>query len=203
MYYLSGCFSCCMESGVRIYNVEPLVEKCHYGKVNVSQLQSLKIFCRHRNCGKCGQVWNAISHQFNRVGVRGHPADVFRQHPTNIWWFSKEVYSRNNVSVINTGSADEKGQVKSTNKCSNTRQIDFFCRIIVALLTSIHVFSFPAPTQRLFSLETIRNPRGLLELSPLAAGEKQIIIFPGHKVGSVQILVNSTLTFFINYQIGL
>lgn len=26
-----GCFTCCMESGLRIYNVEPLVEKSFYG----------------------------------------------------------------------------------------------------------------------------------------------------------------------------
>lgn len=25
-----GCFTCCMESGLRIYNVEPLVEKAHF-----------------------------------------------------------------------------------------------------------------------------------------------------------------------------
>nr|CAD7412073.1 unnamed protein product [Timema poppensis] len=26
-----GCFSCCMETGLRIYNVDPLVEKAHFG----------------------------------------------------------------------------------------------------------------------------------------------------------------------------
>ncbi|KAJ8961549.1 hypothetical protein NQ318_014801 [Aromia moschata] len=25
-----SCFTCCMESGIRIYSVEPLVEKCHF-----------------------------------------------------------------------------------------------------------------------------------------------------------------------------
>lgn len=61
---------------------------------------------------------------------------------------------------------------------------------MVALLNQIHVFSFPTPTQRLFTLETRHNPRGLCEISPLASAEKQIVIFPGHKVGSVQILVS-------------
>lgn len=62
-------------------------------------------------------------------------------------------------------------------------------RVIVALLTQIHVFSFPAPTQRLFSLETRENPKGLCEVSPLSWAEKQILVFPGHKKGSVQIVV--------------
>lgn len=29
IYILLGCFTCCMESGLRVYNVEPLVEKAH------------------------------------------------------------------------------------------------------------------------------------------------------------------------------
>lgn len=29
---IPGCFTASMENGVRIYNLEPLVEKSHYGK---------------------------------------------------------------------------------------------------------------------------------------------------------------------------
>lgn len=62
-------------------------------------------------------------------------------------------------------------------------------RLIVALLNQIHVFSFPTPTQRLFTLETKENYRGLCEVSHLASAEKQILVFPGHKIGSVQLVV--------------
>lgn len=31
MLIFKGCFTCCMESGLRIFNVEPLVEKSFYG----------------------------------------------------------------------------------------------------------------------------------------------------------------------------
>lgn len=66
-------------------------------------------------------------------------------------------------------------------------------RLVVALLNKIHVFSFPSPTQRLFSLETRENMRGLCEVSALASAEKQILIFPGHRLGSVQLVVSRTI----------
>ena len=37
-YFASGCFMCCMDNGLRIYYIEPLVEKVHYGKFNISCL---------------------------------------------------------------------------------------------------------------------------------------------------------------------
>lgn len=63
-------------------------------------------------------------------------------------------------------------------------------RMVVALLRQIHVFSFLTPTQRLFSLETRDNPQGLCELSRLASAERQLLVFPGHKLGSVQLVVS-------------
>lgn len=42
--FIAGCFTCCMESGLRIYNVDPLVEKAHFGKLTVVLLLDLN-FC--------------------------------------------------------------------------------------------------------------------------------------------------------------
>lgn len=70
-----------------------------------------------------------------------------------------------------------------------TSIVNVYFRLVVALLTQIHVFSFPTPTQRLFSLETKENPKGLCEVSPLTSAERQILVFPGHKLGSIEILV--------------
>lgn len=64
-------------------------------------------------------------------------------------------------------------------------------RIIVATCNQINVFSFPSPTQRLFTLETRRNELGLCEISPVLTSERQLLAFPGHKQGSVQLLVRS------------
>lgn len=38
-------------------------------------------------------------------------------------------------------------------------------------------------------METRPNPVGLCEVSPLETSEKQFLIFPGHKIGSIQLLV--------------
>lgn len=62
--------------------------------------------------------------------------------------------------------------------------------MVVALTRQIHVFSFLTPTQRLFSLETRDNPQGLCELSRLTSAERQLLVFPGHKLGSVQLVVS-------------
>lgn len=60
--------------------------------------------------------------------------------------------------------------------------------MVVALQKEIHVFSFPTPVRRLLTLETRDNPTGLVEIATLATAQKQLLAFPGHKVGSVQLV---------------
>ncbi|KAJ4446711.1 hypothetical protein ANN_13408 [Periplaneta americana] len=65
---------------------------------------------------------------------------------------------------------------------------DFYMKLVVALCQHIHVFTFPAPAQRMFSIETRENPLGLCEVTPFLTAERQFLIFPGHKAGSVQLV---------------
>lgn len=44
------------------------------------------------------------------------------------------------------------------------------------------------PTRRLLTLETRDNPKGLVEVATLATAHKQLLAFPGHKLGSVQLV---------------
>lgn len=44
MFLCLGCFSCCMENGIRIYNIVPLVEKTHYGKLIILNLHFFNFF---------------------------------------------------------------------------------------------------------------------------------------------------------------
>lgn len=39
-FFFTGCFCCAMETGVRIYNVEPLMEKGHLGLLSSAALNS-------------------------------------------------------------------------------------------------------------------------------------------------------------------
>lgn len=59
-------------------------------------------------------------------------------------------------------------------------------RLVVVLKNRIHIFSFPHNPQKLFTIETRENPLGLCELSP---GTYNLLVFPGSKVGSLQIMV--------------
>lgn len=43
--FIAGCFTCCMESGVHVYNVDPLVEKAHFGKYIVIRRLDLIYEC--------------------------------------------------------------------------------------------------------------------------------------------------------------
>ncbi|XP_031334572.1 WD repeat domain phosphoinositide-interacting protein 4-like [Photinus pyralis] len=152
-----GCFSCSMESGLRIYNVDPLAEKAHY--------------------------------DFDLMGSVAHCEMLLR---TNIIAIvaggSRPKFADNTLLLFDDASKKFVLELTFSSSIKATRlRRD---KLVVALLTHIHVFSFPSPIQRLFSLETRDNPLGLCEMSPLASAEKQILIFPGHKVGSVQIVVS-------------
>lgn len=77
--------------------------------------------------------------------------------------------------------------------CLQIRSITdgFGFRIVVATVHQVCVFSFPSPTQHLFTFETRYNKYGLCEVSPLLSAEKHIVVFPSQKTGGVQLVVSS------------
>ncbi|KAG5890404.1 hypothetical protein JTB14_026286 [Gonioctena quinquepunctata] len=150
-----GCFTCCMESGVRIYNVEPLVEKSHYDNEMVGSVSQCEMLFRT----------NLLA------VVSGGSRPKFADNVLLIY----DDLSKKFILDITFPSSIRAVRLRRD-------------KLVVALLNQIHVFSFPTPTQRLFTLETKENYRGLCEVSPLASSEKQILVFPGHKVGSVQLV---------------
>ena len=75
----------------------------------------------------------------------------------------------------------------------NWTKIKYFSR------NQIHVFSFPNRCQKLYTLTTKDNPRGLCEISPMRLSHAggsidggEFMVFPGYKMGSLQIVNMST-----------
>lgn len=80
---------------------------------------------------------------------------------------------------------------------------NLFIRLAVILENQIHLFSFPRNLEKLFSLDTRYNPLGLCEISPLSSSEKQLLVFPGHKIGSVQVVVSDIFSYIITIAIDI
>ncbi|XP_057352026.1 WD repeat domain phosphoinositide-interacting protein 4 isoform X5 [Manis pentadactyla] len=59
-------------------------------------------------------------------------------------------------------------------------------KIVIVLRNRIYVYSFPDNPQKLFEFDTRENPKGLCDLCPSL--EKQLLVFPGHKCGSLQLV---------------
>lgn len=67
-------------------------------------------------------------------------------------------------------------------------------KLVAICRDQIHVFSFPNRCKKLFSLTTRENPRALCELSPLrlSTGSEELMVFPGYRAGSIQIVNTAT-----------
>uniref|UniRef100_A0A1B6K8W7 WD repeat domain phosphoinositide-interacting protein 4 n=1 Tax=Graphocephala atropunctata TaxID=36148 RepID=A0A1B6K8W7_9HEMI len=150
-----GCFACCMESGLRIYNVDPLEEKAHYDL----------------------QLMGSVAHceMLFRTNYIAIVAGGYRPK-----------FSNNTVLIYNDQEKKFVFELSFTSQVKAVRlRRD---KIIVATCNQINVFSFPSPLHRLFTLETRKNELGLCEVSPVMTSERQVLAFPGHKQGSVQLL---------------
>ncbi|XP_014244966.1 WD repeat domain phosphoinositide-interacting protein 4-like [Cimex lectularius] len=150
-----GCFTCCMESGLRLYNVEPLVQLANYPidtMGSLSQCEMLKM----TNILAC---------------IAGG---------------SRPQFANNSVLLYddNTSTSFLVLIFSSPVKSVRLRKD----KIVVATVSQINVFSFPNKVERLFTLETRHNPKGLCEITPMLTGERHLLIFPGHIIGSIQIV---------------
>jgi len=61
-------------------------------------------------------------------------------------------------------------------------------KLVAVCRSQIHVFSFPSRPKKLFSIDTRDNPTGLCEVSPLRCSEREVMVFPGYKTGSIQMV---------------
>jgi len=61
-------------------------------------------------------------------------------------------------------------------------------RLIVALINSVHVFTFPTDPQCILTCQTRSNPTGICVATPSQSTDRQFVAYPGHKMGSIQIM---------------
>lgn len=61
-------------------------------------------------------------------------------------------------------------------------------KIIVAEINQIHCFAMDKNIRKMFTVNTRNNPRGIFDVSSYVDSERQLLCFPGHRVGSVQII---------------
>lgn len=149
-------FVACVESGIRIYNVEPLVNKLNIDSKLIGSVSICKLL-----------------HRTNLIAiVGGGPRPMFADNTVLIWddhlkkFVLEFTFASRVLSLL-------------------TRRD----RLFVAERTRIHCFTYPNSPVKLFSIETRDNPNGICEVTPMSnATELQLLVYPGHRVGSVQLL---------------
>ncbi|XP_054717618.1 WD repeat domain phosphoinositide-interacting protein 4-like [Uloborus diversus] len=151
----NGCFSCSMDNGLRIYNVEPLREKTH---LDASVVGSV---------GICEMLYRT-----NLLAiVGGGRKQKFAENAVLLW----DDLAQKFVAEFTFSSPVLSLRMRRD-------------RLFVAQRTQIHVFCFPNNPAKLFTFDTGVNPRGLCEVSPFPSSERQLLVFPGHISGSIQIV---------------
>lgn len=150
-----GCFSCAMDSGLRIYNVEPLREKMHLDTSIVGSVAICEMLYRTNILAIVG----------------GGRKQKFAENAVLLW----DDLARKFVSEFTFSSPVLSLRLRRD-------------KLFVAQRNQIHVFSFPNNPAKLFTFDTGENPKGLCEVSPFPSSERQLLIFPGHYSGTIQIV---------------
>ncbi|OBS81124.1 hypothetical protein A6R68_20646 [Neotoma lepida] len=154
-----SCFCCAMETGVRIYNVEPLMEKGHLD---------------HEQVGSVGLV--EMLHRSNLLAlVGGGSSPKFSEISVLIWDDAREGKDSKDKLVLEFTFTKPVLAVRMRHD-----------KIVIVLRNRIYVYSFPDNPRKLFEFDTRDNPKGLCDLCPSL--EKQLLVFPGHKCGSLQLV---------------
>ncbi|XP_064603354.1 WD repeat domain phosphoinositide-interacting protein 4-like [Liolophura sinensis] len=131
-----GCFTCATESGLRLYNVEPLAQKLHLGVEHVGSVATAEML-----------------HRTNLIALVGGGAlPKFAENAVLIWDDSQKGPDK---VVLEVTFAQPVLGVRL--------QRD---RLIVILRNQVHVFSFPNNVEKLYSFDTRDNPKGLCAVSP-------------------------------------
>ncbi|XP_063744990.1 WD repeat domain phosphoinositide-interacting protein 4 isoform X2 [Eleginops maclovinus] len=148
-----------METGVRIYNVEPLMEKGHLDHEQIGSVASCSML--HRS-NLLALVGGGINPKFSEISVL-------------VWDDARESRDAKEKLVLEFTFTKPVLAVRMRQD-----------KIIIVLKNRIYVYSFPNNPVKLFEFDTRDNPKGLCDLCPSL--DKQLLVFPGHKCGSLQLV---------------
>uniref|UniRef100_A0A672IC53 Uncharacterized protein n=1 Tax=Salarias fasciatus TaxID=181472 RepID=A0A672IC53_SALFA len=154
-----SCFCCAMETGVRIYNVEPLMEKGH---LDHEQVGSVSLCSMLQRSNLLALVGGGASPKFSEISVL-------------VWDDARESRDAKDKLVLEFTFTKTVLAVRLRHD-----------KIVIVTKNRIYVYSFPENPEKLFEFDTRENPKGLVDLSPSL--EKQLLLFPGHKCGSLQLV---------------
>ncbi|KAL4239273.1 WD repeat domain phosphoinositide-interacting protein 4 [Mactra antiquata] len=135
-----GCFTCSSESGLRIYNVDPLAQKLCLNTEMVGSVANTEMLFRT----------NIIAI------VGGGRNSRFDEKAVVIWDASQGNTDKSVLMDITFSQPVTAVRLKKD-------------RLIVVLRNQVHVFSFPNNPQKLKAFDTRDNPRGLCEVSPFGS----------------------------------
>eukprot|EP00093_Oithona_nana_P003531 03531.XXX_132679_133827_1 [CDS] Oithona nana genome sequencing. len=156
------CFVAALDDGLRVFYLDPIREMSHL---------------RHELVGSVSKV--EMLYKTNLIAFVGGG--------------KKPRFPENNILVYDDRQQEFVMEVSLPESVLNIRlKRD---KLIAVCRSQIHVFSFPNRCKLLFNVTTRDNPKGICELSSvrlgvanLSEGSHDLMVFPGYKTGSVQIL---------------
>lgn len=158
-----SCFVCALDDGLRVFNLDPIREMSHL---------------RHELVGSVSKA--EMLYKTNLIAFVGGG--------------KKPRFPDNVVMVYDDRQQEFVLELSLPESVLNIRlKRD---KLVAVCRSQIHVFSFPNKCQHLFNVSTRDNPRGICELSAvrfnpmmgMEGSSADLMVFPGYKTGSVQIL---------------
>ncbi|KAM6989095.1 LOW QUALITY PROTEIN: WD repeat domain phosphoinositide-interacting protein 4 [Passerculus sandwichensis] len=179
-----SCFCVAMDSGVRIFNVEPLMEKGHLDAEQVGSVGLVEMLHRSNLLAIVGGgshpkfpdasvlIWDDAREGKDKLGLCPCLSVCLSLSPVLIWDDAREGKDK---LVLEFSFPKPVLAVRMRHD-----------RLVVALQTRLYVFSFPHRPTKLFEFDTRDNPKGIVDLCPSV--ERALLVFPGHKCGSLQLV---------------
>uniref|UniRef100_A0A915K1L6 Uncharacterized protein n=1 Tax=Romanomermis culicivorax TaxID=13658 RepID=A0A915K1L6_ROMCU len=185
---MQDCFVCGLSSGLRVYTTDPLVEKINLNSKIVGSVKIATILRRSNLLAVVTDNDTIVYHNDPRTNLPSKVGVKYLSDTLLIWDDLKKkfVLEINMDSPISAGQA--WGATMRLEGVSLSHILQTYIptfRLIVVTSRQITIFSFPGKLEKIFSVETRYNPKGLCDIS--VEPTMEYLVFPAFKLGAVQI----------------